>query len=413
MVGERWIHAKFPSKCKECGTKVPRGEVVFYVPSEKKVYCIKCGNKVAEKMGVEIYKGEIPVPKPDAEPAPAPEVPKKTRKKTGKPIVEHTPSKTDVGELADKMMEAMVKGMLEADMGDITKKVKDALEKDLIKTYGAIPKMVIEVKKASGEVHKVSTLTHEKFADLVRMVTANMPVFIVGEAGSGKNFLCKQVAEACGLDFYFSNAITNEYKVTGFIDANGKYHETPFYKAFVNGGLFFFDEIDASIPEILVLLNAAIENRYFNFPIGQVTAHPDFRIIAAGNTYGHGATATYVGRYQLDAASLDRFAVVDIGYDDNIENHLAGGDKEILEAVRTVRNIVQENGIRYIVSYRATVQIKAMMEQGMDEEKAVQYALIKSMNIDDMNIVAAKLPGTANKYIAAVKRVLKAKGALK
>lgn len=68
-----------------------------------------------------------------------------------------------------------------------------------------------------------------------------------------------------GLDFYFTNAVSQEYKLTGFIDANGKYQETQFYKAFTQGGLFFLDEMDASIPEVLVILNAAIANRYFDF----------------------------------------------------------------------------------------------------------------------------------------------------
>ena len=74
------------------------------------------------------------------------------------------------------------------------------------------------------------------------------------------------------------------------------------------------DEMDASIPEVLVILNAAIANRYFDFPapIGYVEANPNFRVIAAGNTTGHGADFEYVGRNQLDGASLDRFAVVKI-----------------------------------------------------------------------------------------------------
>lgn len=46
----------------------------------------------------------------------------------------------------------------------------------------------------------------------------------------------------------------------------GNYQETQFFKAFTEGGLFMLDEMDASIPEVLVILNAAIANRYFDFP---------------------------------------------------------------------------------------------------------------------------------------------------
>ena len=91
----------------------------------------------------------------------------------------------------------------------------------------------------------------------------------------------KQVAKALGLDFYFTNAVTQEYKITGFTDANGRYQETQFYKAFKNGGLFMLDEMDASIPEVLVILNAAIANGYFDFPapIGFVEAHRTLELL--------------------------------------------------------------------------------------------------------------------------------------
>ena len=131
---------------------------------------------------------------------------------------------------------------------------------------------------------------------------------LTGAAGTGKNVICKQVAQALGLKFYFSNAVTQEYKLTGFTDANGRYQPTQFYKAFTEGGVFMLDEIDASIPEVLVILNSAIANGYFDFPapIGYVDAHPDFRVVAAGNTTGNGADFEYVGRNQLDASSLEQ-----------------------------------------------------------------------------------------------------------
>ena len=138
-------------------------------------------------------------------------------------------------------------------------------------------------------------MTHEKLEEVLSFVQMNEPVMLVGSAGTGKNVICSQIAELLDLEFYFSNAITQEYKLTGFIDANGRYHETQFYKAFKNGGLFMLDEIDASIPETLIILNSAIANRYFDFPNEKVYAHENFRVISAGNTFGKGASYEYVG----------------------------------------------------------------------------------------------------------------------
>ena len=176
---------------------------------------------------------------------------------------------------------------------EIQKAVIDSCEqkvREFIKSeYGTIERKVVTV--VDGKRFEGEGVTHEKFDTIIKFVANNEPVFLTGPAGSGKNVLCQQVAKALGLNFYFSNAVTQEYKITGFTDAMGVFHESQFYKAFKNGGLFMLDEMDASIPEVLVILNAAIANRYFDFPapIGYVEAHPDFRVIAAGNTFGLGA----------------------------------------------------------------------------------------------------------------------------
>ena len=91
------------------------------------------------------------------------------------------------------------------------------------------------------------------------------------------------------------STVTQEFKFTGYQDGNGLYHDTNFYKAVKNGGLFFMDEMDSSASEVLVGLNACLANGYFDFPNGTIQAHKDFRVISAGNTIGRGATDDYAG----------------------------------------------------------------------------------------------------------------------
>ena len=239
---------------------------------------------------------------------------------------------------------------------------------------------------------------------MLKFVANDEPVFLTGPAGSGKNVLCKQVAEALGLKFYFTNAVTQEYKLTGFTDAMGNYQATQFYKAFTEGGVFMLDEMDASIPEVLVILNAAIANRYFDFPapIGYVEAHPDFRVIAAGNTCGQGADYQYVGRNQLDMASLDRFAIVKIGYSEAIENSVAGGDVKLAQFCRDFRAAAQKAGQQVVVSYRAIGRLAKML-QILELDEALETCLVKGMEKDDLNIIIAELP--SNEYRQALKRI--------
>lgn len=286
-------------------------------------------------------------------------------------------------------------------VNDVVDKAKPSIDKFIADTYGVIPK-IIKVSTPKGS-HVVKGITHEKFETVLKIVAQDIPVFLTGPAGSGKNVICKQVSEALGLDFFFSNAVTQEYKLTGFIDANGHYHETQFFKAFTNGGLFMLDEIDASTPEVLVILNAAIANKYFDFPTGRVSAHEDFRVVAAGNTFGTGSDIEYTGRYQLDAASLDRFTIVEIGYSEAIENAIANGNVELVQFVRDLRKAVEAAKIKFIVSYRAVERL-SKLEQVFEESEAVKIALLKGLEKDDVQTIYANLPAN-NRYTKAIRKI--------
>lgn len=275
----------------------------------------------------------------------------------------------------------------------IEKQIMDTLHNDIrdfiMKEYGPIERKITTF--VDGVPHDTSGLLHEKFDTVLQFVAKDEPVFLTGPAGSGKNFLCKQIADSLGLNFYFSNAVTQEYKLTGFTDAMGNYQPTQFYKAFTEGGLFMLDEIDASIPEVLVILNAAIANRYFDFPapIGYKKAHPNFRVVAAGNTTGHGADYEYVGRNQLDGASLDRFAIVEIDYSKSIEDGLAV-DNELANFCREFRAAAKKVGVGIIVSYRAISRLAKMIPL-MSLEEALKTCLIKDLEKDDLNIITKEL----------------------
>lgn len=281
--------------------------------------------------------------------------------------------------------------------GECTKMLQDFIKQE----YGTIERKIITV--VDGEVKPVTGVVHDKFSTVLKFVANDEPVFLTGPAGSGKNYLCQQVADALGLKFYFSNAVTQEYKLTGFTDAMGNYQETQFYKAFTEGGLFMLDEMDASIPEVLVILNAAIANRYFDFPapIGFKKAHPDFRVIAAGNTTGHGADYEYVGRNQLDGASLDRFAIVKIDYCVEIENNKAG-DIELANFCREFRRVANKTGVQVIVSYRAISRL-AKMIQLLDLTEALETCLVKGLEKDDINVICNEL--SPSKYKDALMKV--------
>lgn len=285
---------------------------------------------------------------------------------------------------------------------DIKTKILESLQNEarefIAKEYGPIEKKItINLNETKREMKGV---LHEKFEKVLKYVAKGKGVFLVGPAGCGKNFLCKQVADALGLKFYFTNAVTQEYKITGFTDAMGKYQPTQFYKAFTEGGLFMLDEMDASIPEVLNILNAALANKYFDFPapIGFKKAHKDFRVIAAGNTTGHGADYQYVGRNQQDGAGLDRFIEVDVDYSPEIENNNALGDIKLADFCRAFRKAAKKVGVNIIVSYRAISNI-ADMKDDLPMEDLLKDCLIKDLEKDDLNMITNELPDSEYKKV--------------
>lgn len=289
--------------------------------------------------------------------------------------------------------------------GKVTANLKDKIDQYIFDTYGPIEKKVTLVSEFGKA--DVKGVQHKKFETVLKFVANDEPVYLAGPAGSGKNVLCKQVAEAMGLEFYFSNAVTQEYKLTGFTDANGVFHESQFYKAFTNGGLFMLDEMDASIPEVLIILNAAIANRYFDFPapIGKVEANKNFRIIAAGNTYGHGADSQYVVRNTLDAASLDRFAMIEVDYDERIEMSVTNNNKALVDFCHAFRKASIKNGLAITVSYRAMSRI-AKMEMLLDKVETLKSCLVKGMEKDDLQMLINEMHGNFGEYTEAMNKIV-------
>lgn len=259
-----------------------------------------------------------------------------------------------------------------------------------------VPKFIPQVS-ASGEVH------HEKYELIKTCLECGIPVYLAGPAGSGKNHTVEQIAKELGWNFYFSNSVQQEYKLTGFIDAGGCFHETEFYKACTDEKecVFFLDEMDASIPEVLVLLNAAIANGYFEFPNGRVDFN-HVHFVAAGNTVGTGADDMYTGRMVLDQATLDRFAIIEFDYSLNIEMAITKNNTELVSFIRQLRDEAKNKGIRATFSYRCMTMITKLEKAGMDTVTALTIAVVKGMDKDTVNTFT---PVGHSKYHDALRKI--------
>lgn len=250
-----------------------------------------------------------------------------------------------------------------------------------------IKKNVVTVSVPDMGEH--TAVFHEMFEPILKVVLKGFNVFLVGDAGTGKNVIAEQVAEVMKLPFYFANKFTDEFQVKGFVDANGKYQGTAFYEAFKNGGVFMLDEMDACDSASLLVLNAALANRYFTFPNGEfVRANENFRCIAGGNTTGNGATYQYVGRNQLDASSLNRFVEFKIDYSPRIEESLTE-DVDLINFVREFRSCCKEYGINHVVSYRNITYLDGLVSD-LGVDMALRCGLLKNLEKDDLTMLKHK-----------------------
>lgn len=268
-----------------------------------------------------------------------------------------------------------------------------AIFEEMAKESPAKVKAITRNASATSNDYKCSD-----FDEICEYVSDGQPVYLYGAAGCGKSHTAEQIAKALGLDFYTQSQILFAHDVKGYGDANGVFQETPFFKAFTRGGLFFIDEMDASAPEALVVLNTAIANRRYDFPVvGNVEAHPNFRIVAAGNTALTGADTEYTARAVQDASTINRFAFFEMQYEKNVElNVMAKGDKVLYSFICDLRKAIAEANIQLCVSYRQTAALATEKAVKYGREKALKRVVFGGRDADEIRIIYGLLKDKEN-----------------
>lgn len=263
---------------------------------------------------------------------------------------------------------------------------------DAIKTLVS-PKLPIKVtddEKMEIKPIKEDELFHVNYGKLKLCVTSGIIPMIVGPAGTGKSTAAEQLSRDLGINFYMANRIQNTFELVGFVNAAGEYVTTQFYEAYTKGGIFLFDEVDASSPEALVTINAAIAQGYMAFP-GHPTAlpmHKDFKAICAGNTFGTGSTLQYTGRNKLDAATLDRFMIIEWDYDKVLEEKIIK-DKDLLALCWALRIACPGIDKSIIISTRGIITLEKMLSANKETKAFMVKDLFRQKffeNISKANI---------------------------
>jgi hypothetical protein len=297
----------------------------------------------------------------------------------------------DADKMAVAMSDSIVKAMIHAtqsavSLDDVRRIVREEMPLASIRGGSSKPR-VIKIQQGDEEPRVIEGIVHKKFDRVLKMTTRDN-VMLVGGAGSGKTTIARQVAKALQLPFYFTGAVPHEAKLLGFINPHGKYVETAFYRAWTTGGIFLMDEIDASDPQALLAINAALDNGICDFPNGMVEKHKDFHFIGAANTFGKGATMDYIGRNAQDEAGRSRWFYIHIEYDEGMEETIAGqfaGEDITLgwcKYIRAVRKAVENLSERHIVSPRSTIKGARALAIGIPREEVEDAVLWHGMDLE-------------------------------
>src|SRR5580704_15242120 len=209
---------------------------------------------------------------------------------------------------------------------------------------------------------------------------------LVGPSGCGKSTIAALAAERFGARFGFDSfgQETAKYELMGrrepAADGNGfVYLTSTFVDFYENGGVYLADEFDAADANTVLAFNAALANGHMfcSERIGneRVVRHADFHFIAAVNTWGTGSRV-YVGRNELDTATLDRLNFMTVDYDIEYEAGLLEGarargvlrDSDLIELAdfRTaIREVINASGLRRVYSTRKLSDWIALREAGI------------------------------------------------
>lgn len=204
-----------------------------------------------------------------------------------------------------------------------------------------------------------------------------VPLF-VGPAGTGKTTIARQIAaltgKTCSVTACHEQADESLFlgrAVPNIATGIETLRRSAMDASLTTGNLACIDEIDALPSGTAVCLNALIESQSYGVADGsQSVISPDAAIVATANTWGTGATAQYCGRNALDASTLDRFVLVAVDYDQELEAKIAAslGSPHVATEFAAMR--AKMGNMRRVLSTRGIAKECAAIAAGMSKAEA-------------------------------------------
>lgn len=231
----------------------------------------------------------------------------------------------------------------------------------------------IEIKQGT-EIKQVEGRTHYQFELVLRSMSAGVNLALAGSTATSKTTMAVQAAKSMNREYAVQpvNEGTTKADILGYCSATGEYIPSLLYTCMKLGKILIVEEIDCGSPASLLAFNNAVDNREMSFPNGELLqAHENFMVICTMNTKGTGADRKFVGRNRLDAATLDRFCILEVERDLALEAAIIG----VVEAQKEIR--IAQGGLPPAESWLATVREKREQYSKSHPDKIVSMRAVR------------------------------------